>query len=233
MPIGQLFYDSLYEANGSLEEGLALLAEGDSIELQIKASILFEKTFMAPLPEEIDPESLLTFFVGLPKITTREGFQEMQMAAYETHQKKQLETDKEIIQKYLNDNQLQAEQTESGLSYTISQTGTGKQAEAGKLVKVNYTGKLLTGEVFDSSLEDVAKESGNYNPQRPYEPFSFPLGQGRVIPGWDEGISLLSEGAKATLYIPSTLAYGSRGAGGKIPANAVLVFDVELLEVGE
>ena len=77
----------------------------------------------------------------------------------------------------------------------------------------------------------VAKEQGIYQEGRPYQPFTFPIGQGRVIKGWDEGIGLLNVGTKATLYIPSTLGYGSRSAGAVIKPNSILVFDVELLEI--
>ena len=88
----------------------------------------------------------------------------------------------------------------------------------GKTVSVNYTGKLADGTKFDSSYDRNA-------------PIEFPLGEGRVIPGWDEGISLLKVGGKATFIIPPHLAYGSKGAGGVIPPNATLIFEVELMDV--
>lgn len=109
-------------------------------------------------------------------------------------------------------------QTESGLLYKIIQEGAGEQASAGKKVSVHYKGELLDGTVFDSS----------YNRQQPID---FVLGQGQVIPGWDEGVSLLKVGDKARFLIPSDLAYGSRGAGGVIPPDAALLFDVELVAV--
>ena len=109
-------------------------------------------------------------------------------------------------------------QTESGLRYKIIQKGAGEQASAGKKVSVHYKGELLDGTVFDSS----------YNRQQPID---FVLGQGQVIPGWDEGVSLLKVGDKARFLIPSDLAYGSRGAGGVIPPDAALLFDVELVAV--
>ena len=110
------------------------------------------------------------------------------------------------------------EKTESGLRYQFIQRGEGKQAVAGKTVSVHYEGSLESGKVFDSSY-----------PRK--KPIEFPLGQGNVIEGWDEGIALLRVGDKARFVIPSHLGYGSRGAGGAIPPNATLIFDVELMDV--
>jgi peptidyl-prolyl cis-trans isomerase A (cyclophilin A) len=107
--------------------------------------------------------------------------------------------------------------TFSGLRYVISEQGTGPRAQVGDTVSVHYTGMLETGMIFDSSEDS--------------EPISFPLGKGQVIAGWDEGIALLNEGGKARLIIPSELGYGARGAGGVIPPNATLIFDVELVKV--
>ncbi|MCY1486320.1 putative peptidyl-prolyl cis-trans isomerase [compost metagenome] len=110
------------------------------------------------------------------------------------------------------------DKTESGLRYKMIQKGNGKKAENGKTVSVHYTGQLEDGKVFDSSY-----------PRK--KPIEFPLGRGNVIEGWDEGIALLQVGDKARFVIPSHLGYGSRGAGGVIPPNATLIFDVELMDV--
>ena len=108
--------------------------------------------------------------------------------------------------------------TESGLRYTILQKGEGKQATKGAMVSVHYKGQLLDGTVFDSSYKRK-------------QPIDFNVGIGQVISGWDEGIQLLKVGDKARFVIPSELAYGSRGAGGVIPPDAPLIFDVELMNV--
>ncbi len=110
--------------------------------------------------------------------------------------------------------------TDSGLQVAITEEGSGEQAEAGKIVALHYTGMLEDGQIFDSSSVQG-------------EPIRFPLGQGRVIAGWDEGVALMSEGDKAKFIIPAELAYGEQGAGGVIPPGATLYFDVELVEVSE
>lgn len=110
------------------------------------------------------------------------------------------------------------DKTESGLRYKILQKGEGKKATKGSMVSVHYKGQLLDGTVFDSSYKRR-------------QPIDFNLGTGQVISGWDEGIQLLQVGDKARFVIPSNLAYGQRGAGGVIPPNATLIFDVELMNV--
>ena len=108
--------------------------------------------------------------------------------------------------------------TESGLEYNEVKKGKGAQAEAGKTVSVHYEGKFPDGKVFDSSYERG-------------QPIEFELGRGQVIKGWDEGVGLMKVGGIAQLIIPPELGYGERGAGGVIPPNATLVFDVELVAV--
>ncbi len=110
------------------------------------------------------------------------------------------------------------DKTDSGLGYKIIQKGDGTKAEKGNTVSVHYEGALTNGQVFDSSYKRN-------------EPIDFQLGAGQVIPGWDEGISLLKVGDKARFVIPSHLAYGSAGAEGVIPPDATLIFDVELMDI--
>lgn len=137
----------------------------------------------------------------------------------------------EDIKKYAQDNSLDVKSTPSGLHYVITEEGEGDKIEKGDSAKVHYAGKLLTGQLFDTSLEDVAKANNRFQPGRPYTPFPLVVGVGGVIPGWDEGLQLLRQGDKATLLIPSNLGYGPQGAGRNIPPNATLIFDVEIVEV--
>ncbi|USR91506.1 FKBP-type peptidyl-prolyl cis-trans isomerase [Phormidium yuhuli AB48] len=108
--------------------------------------------------------------------------------------------------------------TESGLKYEKLETGDGAQPQAGQTVMVHYTGMLEDGTVFDSSRERN-------------RPFSFRIGVGQVIRGWDEGVGMMQVGDRWKLIIPPELGYGERGAGGVIPPNATLIFDVELLRI--
>jgi FKBP-type peptidyl-prolyl cis-trans isomerase len=108
--------------------------------------------------------------------------------------------------------------TPSGLEYEDTVVGEGPSPQSGEMVTVHYTGRLTDGTKFDSSVDRG-------------QPFSFRIGVGQVIKGWDEGVMSMNVGGKRTLTIPPELGYGARGAGGVIPPNATLVFDVELLDV--
>lgn len=199
---------------GDLMDGLALLTAGDSAMFLFSADSMFSKTFNMPIPEFIKAGSDLKFTVKVTKVTTEEVLKADEL---KVEKEKNMEETK-LIDKYIADNNLKVETTASGLKYVMYAEGTGAKAEAGKTVRVHYTGKLLDGTKFDSSLDRN-------------EPLEFKLGVGMVIKGWDEGIALLKEGGKALLIIPSNIAYGSRGAGGVIPPFAPLTFEVELVSV--
>lgn len=137
---------------------------------------------------------------------------------FEGERAKRIEKEKRKQNELLDKVSAGYDQTESGLRYKIIQNGDGKQATKGAMVSVHYKGQLLDGTVFDSSYKRK-------------QPIDFALGVGQVIAGWDEGIQLLKVGDKARFVIPSNLAYGERGAGGVIPPDATLIFDVELMNV--
>lgn len=194
--------------------------------LKVGDSVYFQLTydqFLGFIPGSDYPDSiggeLMNFYAGIESIMTQEIFEEKQREQYEKmkmNDDKQLSIDLELIDNYLKENNINATRTESGLRIVVEKKGEGRLAAPGDNVSVHYTGMLLNGEVFDSSLER--------------QPLSFTLGQGMVIKGWDEGITYFNKNSKGTIYIPSNLGYGANGAGGVIPPNAVLVFEVELID---
>lgn len=130
---------------------------------------------------------------------------------------RQSEADEKIIKDYITKNNIAATRTTDGLYYIITNATNGVHAQAGSVASVRYTGKLMNESVFDKNTSSSA-------------PFNFVVGAGQVIGGWDEGIALMKKGEKARLFIPSALGYGSTGQG-SIPPNAVLQFEVELVDV--
>jgi FKBP-type peptidyl-prolyl cis-trans isomerase FkpA len=135
------------------------------------------------------------------------------------------------INKYVTDNKLKLTTTPSGLGYVITKQGDGPKPAPGDTVAVYYTGRFLTGKVFETNVKDVAvKEKLQINPMNPYKPIRFPIGAPGMIAGWNEAIPMLNKGSKATLVLPSSLAYGAQG-NQMIPGFTPLVFEVELVDV--
>ncbi len=205
---------------GSFEEGLAMLGKGDSATFFVSADSLFSKA-MQPLPPGVTKGSDIGFTVKILDVQNEQEFTKTRQAASE----KQKGVDEKQIADYIAKNGLagKTQKTPTGLYYVVTQPGTGPKPTRGDNVKVHYTGKLLNGKVFDSSLN---------NPRNPKNsPIEFQVGIGMVIPGWDEGLQLIPKGSKATFIIPSGLAYGAQGSPPVIPGNAVLLFDVDLIDV--
>lgn len=209
-------YDMIRESlfKGDVYEGFRMMHVGDSMSFMINADSVFRKQFHAPIiPDYVKPGVFLRWEVKVEESMTEEAFQQMkmdQMAAL------QQQADDEF-NAYLSANGITAQPQESGLVYVCTKKGKGPKPGYKQKVKVHYTGKLLDGSVFDSSVERG-------------EPIEFELGVGQVIPGWDEGIALMSKGEKGILYIPSNLAYGSRQAGDLIKPYSNLIFEVELVD---
>ena len=199
---------------GDVYDGLAMMKVGDSMTFMCNADSVFLKLFRMPaVPPEVDSIENIYFTIKLDKIQTSEEIQ----AEKEAEMKVAAEGETIAREAYLQANYPDAKPTESGIYIVVQKKGKGKKAEAGKKVKVHYTGTFLDGNVFDSSVERG-------------DPIEFTLGQGQVIPGWDEGIGTMKVGEKAVLVIPSNLAYGPGGRG-SIPPSSTLVFEVELIDV--
>ena len=174
---------------------------------------------------KIDDELIVD--IKIDKIMTKEE----RLQGIEAQRTAQLATDKKIITDYLDKHDIKANSTDSGLFYIVDQLSEAVAVTQNKMVKVNYTGKLLDGTIFDTSIAEVAKANNLYNEQRTYEPFEFQVGTGQVIHGWDEGLLLLHKHEKARFFIPSCLAYGTKRIGKIIPENAILIFEVEVVDV--
>ena len=212
---------------GGLEEALGLLLPGDSAVFRFPADTVFAKTFRQPVPPFIKRGgNTLTVLASARELLTMEQMQARQKQMQAAMEKKaaqqavaQTAKDNALILAYLKKNHATAKKTAGGTYYIIKKAGTGLPPKKGQTVRVLYRGTVLsTGKEFDSTAK------------RNNDPFSFMLGMGQVIPGWDQGIAMLTKGSKAVLLIPSPLAYGARGAGADIPPNTVLRFEVELLD---
>ena len=199
------------EFKGDLMEAMVMVSKGDSLSVLIPVDSLenYESS-----PGIVEPGEDIRLVIKVVELMTKDEYKEYEAKK----QKEQVSKDAKLIEGYLNQKGIKATKTSSGLYYVIDKKGTGPNPTPGQTVDVHYTGTLLNGQKFDSS-----RDRG--------EPFSFMIGKGQVIGGWDEGIALLNKGAKARLFIPSHLGYGAHGAGADIPPNSVLIFDVELIDI--
>lgn len=211
-------FGSQFENKG-FQEVISMMREGGKANAIVPSAMAFGAQGAGSV---VPPFSTLYYDVELIKIMSNDEFESKQADKNAKQQAEAAQMEKgegAAIQKYLKDNNITPTTTlPSGLIYIEKQAGSGPKPADGKKVKVHYTGKLFNGTVFDSSVERG-------------QPYEFALGRGAVIDGWDIGIALMNEGGKATLIIPSKLAYKDKGAGEVIPPFAPLVFDVELVEV--
>jgi FKBP-type peptidyl-prolyl cis-trans isomerase FkpA len=203
-----------------------LLTLGDSILVKIPADSVF-KGHETSRPPFFPVGSYFNFYMKIVKVQSLND-----AIAERNAELEKIKANESVdANKYITSNKLVMKTTPSGLKYVVFKSSTKPKPRAGDTVLVNYTGHLLNGQVFDTSVASVAENAGLLQEGRTYEPISFVLGSGQVIKGWDEGILLLNTGAKAKFVIPSSLAYGDQGQGDTIPPYSTLVFDVELVAV--
>lgn len=212
---------------GGIEEGLLLLSKGDSATFKVPVDSMFNEAKGRQRPPFLEKGSLMKFIIKVVDIVPNKEFKKKRIDAAKAQLQKVLQmptvvkqglVDDKILQDYFKKNNITPQKTAEGLYYTVETVGTGKQVMAGDSATLHYVGtSLLTGKEFDSS-----KKHG--------KPFTFNVGLGEVIPGWDLGIALFKVGTKAKLYIPSILAYGDKQAGPDILPNSILVFEVEVLK---
>ncbi len=228
------------QGNGMWQAVIPFLAAGDSAEVSISCDTLIEnikktQPNQKQLPPWLKSGNKIKVLLSIISIKSKEQAQKDMEAKRAQMQKEmedkaaaQMPIDDKALQDYFAKNNIKATKTASGLYYVINKPGSGANAHAGQMVSMKYIGKTLEGKQFDANMD----ESGNLLDKGGHkEPFSFGLGQGQVIKGWDEGIALLNKGAKATLYIPSPLAYGTQSPSPDIAPNSVLVFNVEVVDI--
>ncbi len=202
---------------GDLVEGFQMLTKGDSAIFRVSVDSVI-KAGNQPLPwMEKGKGQKMEYTVQVVTVKTQSQLQAEQKEAAS----KQVGVDEQLIKDYLAKNNINATRTASGLYYKVDKMGSGAKPGTGDSVSMNYTGMTLSGEKFDSNVDPKFNH---------VQPFWFNLGMGQVIKGWDEGIGLMPKGSKGTLYIPSTMAYGAQSPSPLIPANSVLVFDVEVVD---
>jgi len=211
-PIKHRFSENMYEVNESpVMEMLSQMSVGDSATLLIEADSI---AFQLDPQWGFQPGDLATFDIIVREVKTKSELDAEQREL--DRQADKVGTNTRSIIKQYKAGTLDVESTASGLKYHIIEKGNGEKPNEGNLVSVNYSGHLTDGKRFDNSFERG-------------QPFQFPLGEGRVIPGWDEGVSLFPVGTKGYLFIPSELGYGEQGMLPEIPESAELVFYIELV----
>ena len=205
-----------------------VLTKGDCVSFKLTAQTVFSSRRRA-IPKDIDPAGLFSFVVQLKETFTKEQAQQYQDEKLKEMERKSFKTDSTLIANHLKEKGLEALGTPSGLRYTIQKEGKGENAVAGKTAFVHYAGYTLDGKLFDTSIASVAK-ANNFQNGAADKPYPVTVNTGSVIQGWDEMLQLMNKGMKVRVYIPSNLAYGPQG-NGPIPPSAVLIFDMEVIDI--
>jgi FKBP-type peptidyl-prolyl cis-trans isomerase len=200
-----------------IEQAIGMMKKGGKATVVVPSKLAFGEAGRGGI---IPPYSTMIYDVEVVNVQTK-AEHDKGLADEKKKEKEKLDKTKgeemSLLNKYLKDKKITVKPTASGIYYIEKVKGTGARAVAGKTVSVHYTGTLLNGTKFDSSRDRN-------------KPYDFVLGQGSVIKGWDEGIALMNVGGKATLIVPSNMAYGERNMG-NIPPFSTLVFDLELMDV--
>jgi FKBP-type peptidyl-prolyl cis-trans isomerase FkpA len=196
-----------------MKEALGMMGEGDSMTFIFAADSVFEKVFDAETPSTFADNDIIKWKVKMVKLFSREEFKK----TIEQRIAQIARNEDNAIASYCIANEIFAEATSTGLVYASFKDGTGKQPALGDTLVVKYTGRFLSGQIFDSSDDGTGS-------------IRFILGDGKMIDGWEEGFSYMKEGGVARFIIPSRLAYGIKGFG-PVQPDTPLVYDVELLKV--
>ncbi|HAN78291.1 MAG TPA: hypothetical protein DCQ31_11255 [Bacteroidales bacterium] len=201
---------------GSIEDALMMLSTGDSAIFKIDTEKFYEKTRRAEVPFNLERSKNLIFNLKIVKVKTYNEY----LAEKATADSLRAANEIAELEELIHELKLPLEPDKTGLYFQELKSGSGNLPKSGNKVTVHYTGTFTNGTVFDSSVERN-------------EPFSFILGAGEVIQGWDLALAKMKEGSKARVFIPSSLAYGKQGAGDIIPPHTTLVFEIELISISK
>ncbi len=237
-PVGKKTYPE------DMNDVLLLFGEGDSATFRLNIDTMVNRT-KGPRPDQFKNDKYLNFTVKIAKVfpkkaneadsTFHKRANEFFQADYKAYTEKRKNAEDATIKKYVADNKLAVHITRSGLNYIITSPGTGPKPVMGDTAMVNYTGKFTfkksngNDNVFDTSVESVAKKTMPPNPAAMYGPRPIPLGEG-IAKGFVEALQLIGKGGKITAILPSALAFGAQG-GGPIAPYSPLVFDIELMDI--
>lgn len=232
MPAAVLTNDSSsISSEDGMTQMLRMVSKGDSVTVSMSTSKFFRDLVKAPVPFGVDSTRTLMYRIRIDTIMSQESFMTYQMELMNRLNEEQLSKDIAIIDTYLADKNITAMKTSSGIRYIITQPGKGDNAASGQTVMVHYSGYLMDGQYFDSSVKSVAEANNLFNPNKQYVPYEVIIDQTGVIDGWHEALKLMNLGSKGTFYIPSPLAYGPQKRSAVIKENAILVFDLEVMEI--
>ena len=210
-----LMYAPTKMATGSVEKGIMMMHKGDSAIFKASAEVFFrEVRKMKKRPAYVKPGDMLTFHVRMKNIYDGKEYQR-QIDEYNERMEAQ---ELLILHDYVRNEGIKEQPSKTGLYKIINKMGYGADTAAGKTVTVHFVGSFIDGREFDNSYTRR-------------EPYTFKLGEGKSIPGFEEGIATMHKGEICRLIMPSTLGYGSRGISGRIPAFSTLIFDVELVDM--
>ncbi len=220
---------------GDIYEAFLLLAVGDSATFILDGDSLFVLDFeIQELPIFINENTDVFMDIKLLDVMPRDEFAK-EKESYKGRVDRVLSEMKEKemtdIQAYLEQNNIDVTPTESGLYFVELEKGGGPSVEAGKSIKVDYSAMFITGEIFETSIQDIAMKNNIFDSANRYQPFHYQQGDSLTIAGWDEGLSYMKQGGRALLIIPSSLAYGEEGVEGFIPPYTPFIYEVKIIEV--
>lgn len=223
--------DSVF--NGyDIDEGLLLMHVGEKAVFAIFADSVARYFQPSQLPPSYKPGADMVFYyeISISDVVTHEELMQEQ-DNFKVEMEQRQKDEPETLAKYIADNNITAKPNSDGLYIIVNKKGNGPKVTMGKTVSINYTGRMLDGTMFDSSVESDAKEGGIYMSGRAYEPLTYKVGEMSLIRGWEDGVMGQTEGSQLTLIMPSAMGYGAQGAGSSILPYSPLRFDIEIVSV--